>query len=176
MTFLVSMARRHQRWIRHLFRLDMPCPTTYARTRNDEYTPELMSTPMKFTTSALFATLAFTIAGCGNPHAPYEKTGRSQPVEDIFNPALTLDNGQTYRTRGYIELFQPNYFVLVKATDGRDLSDDFDGASSAARAAIEGFDCANGTEIKPGSSYAASQQQWLIVVDCQSGGRSLTGS
>ena len=118
---------------------------------------------MKFTTSALFTALAFAVAGCNNLHAPYEKIGRSRAVQDIFNPSLTLNDGQTYSTRGYIELFQPNYFVLVKAPDGRDLGDDFDGASRAARTAIEAFDCANGTSIKPGSRFAPSQQQWLVL-------------
>lgn len=123
----------------------------------------------------LFAIPFLALSACIAP-SPYEMKSNSSALSDLTNSAIQASNGQTYSTRGYIEMFAPNYFVIVGAPDNRPLVDDFQGASSAASAAVRRFDCANGTELKDGSRYSDASNEWLIVVDCRSGGRRLTGS
>lgn len=123
----------------------------------------------------LFAIPFLALSACMAP-SPYEMKSNSSALSDLTNSAIQASNGQTYSTRGYIEMFAPNYFVIVGAPDNRPLVDDFQGASSAASAAVRRFDCANGTELKDGSRYSDASNEWLIVVDCRSGGRRLTGS
>lgn len=123
----------------------------------------------------LFAIPFLALSACMAP-SPYEMKSNSSVLSDLTNSAIQASNGQTYSTRGYIEMFAPNYFVIVGAPDNRPLVDDFQGASSAASAAVRRFDCANGSELKDGSRYSDASNEWLIVVDCRSGGRRLTGS
>lgn len=73
-------------------------------------------------------------------------------------------------------MFQPNYFVIVGAPDGRSLKDDYNGAGLAASEVVKKFDCQAGTEFKQGSQYSQQGNKWLIVVDCSTGGRKLTGT
>ena len=110
---------------------------------------------------------ALFLAGCMSS-APYVENGGSTPVSQL-KQTVTLDNGQTFRTHGFVEVFEPNYFVLVSAPDDRDLSKSRDSASAAARKAVENFDCSSGTTVKTGRKYSAEANQWLIIVDCRSG-------
>lgn len=107
--------------------------------------------------------------------SPYEKKSNSRPHAELTHRAIQASNGQIYNTKGYIEMFAPNYFVIVGAPDDRSLAHDFNGASLAASAAVRRFDCAKGTELKPGSRYSKDANEWLVVIDCLQGGRSLTG-
>lgn len=118
---------------------------------------------------------AFGLSAC-MATSPYEQKSNSRPDSRLANTAIQASNGQTYSTKGFIEMFAPNYFVIVGAPDGRSLASDFDGASLAASSAVQQFDCAGGTELKNGSRYSDSANEWLVVVDCSAGGRSLTGS
>ena len=106
--------------------------------------------------------------------SPYEKKSNSRPHAKLNHRAIQVGNGQIYSTKGYIEMFAPNYFVIVGAPDDRSLAHDFNGASLAASAAVRRFDCAKGTELKPGSRYSKDANEWLVVIDCLQGGRSLT--
>ncbi|WP_299083239.1 hypothetical protein [uncultured Ruegeria sp.] len=117
----------------------------------------------------------FALSACIST-SPYEQKSNSQPHAELTNSSIQAANGQTYSTQGYIELFAPNYFVIVGATDNRSLANDFEGAGLAASAAVRKFDCADGTELKEGSRYSEAANEWLVVIDCRSGGRSLTGS
>ncbi len=108
--------------------------------------------------------------------SPYQENSRSRVNSDLNNAAIQAPNGQTYSTSGYIEMFAPNYFVIVGAPDNRSLANDFEGARLAASMAVRRFDCSNGTELKEGSRYSEAANEWLVVLDCRGGGRRLTGS
>ncbi len=124
--------------------------------------------------SALCGILALT--GCVSTTTPYVENSASRSVPELTNQLLTIENGQSYGTNGFIEMFRPNYFVLVSAPDGRDLSGDFKGAAMAASLAVRKFDCKRGTQVNEGSKYSAEANRWLIVTDCRGSGRALTGS
>lgn len=124
---------------------------------------------------SLFLLPLFALSAC-MAASPYEQKSNSRPQAELTNNSIQASNGQAYSTRGYIEMFAPNYFVVVGAPDQRSLADDIDGARLAASAAVRRFDCPNGTEFKDGSRYSEQANEWLIVTDCRSGGRSLTGS
>lgn len=118
---------------------------------------------------------ALTACVSNMSEAPYQLKSNSQKHPDLTNRSIQASNGQLYSTEGYIEMFSPNYFVVVGAPDNRSLDGDFEGASLAATAAVRKFDCANGTEIKHKNRYSEVANQWLVVIDCHSGGRSVTG-
>ncbi len=107
------------------------------------------------------------LAGCEGTVAPYEKNGGSSAVPQL-KQTLTLDSGQTFKTQGFIEVFEPNYYVLVSAPDGRDLRQSRASATDAAKTAVEAFDCETGTSVKSGRKYSAEANQWLIVIGCSS--------
>ena len=113
--------------------------------------------------------VALALTGCGAPVAPYVKTGGSNAVPQL-EQTVTVANGQAFKTMGFIEVFEPDYFVLVSAPDGRDLAQARRRAIEAAKTAVEKFDCAGGTNIKSGSKYSEDANQWLVVVRCASGG------
>jgi len=121
------------------------------------------------------ATAALALAACV-PASPYQEQPNSRPVGELRQTDFVASNGQTYSSSGYIEMFEPNYYVIIGAPDGRPLAGDFDGAALAASQAVRRFDCSNGTELRPGSQFSEAANQWLVVVDCRGSGRSLTGS
>lgn len=108
--------------------------------------------------------------------SPYEIKRNSQPEENLSHQAFQTSTGAKYKLKGYVEMFAPNYFVIVGADDGRSLADDFDGSKRAASEAVRRFDCKGGTELKDGSRYSEAANEWLIVVDCKAAGRKLTGT
>lgn len=116
----------------------------------------------------LFTLLSSALLGCisTKSSAPYKQNNASMAVAELDNAALSVEGYGVYETSGFIETFKPNYFVIVGVADEKDLSADAEGASTAARQAVEKFDCANGTEVKAEPKYATDANQWLVVVDC----------
>lgn len=109
-------------------------------------------------------------------NSPYQRKSNSSPVERLSISSFTASDGKSYSANGYIEMFQPNYFVIVGAPDARSLQNDIKGASLAASEVVKRFDCQKGTEVRQGSHYSQSANKWLIVIDCATGGRKLTGT
>ena len=106
--------------------------------------------------------------------SPYEMKDNSQLEEHLSHRAFQTSTGEKYQLKGYVEMFAPNYFVVVGADDGRTLAADIEGAKRAASEAVQRFDCKNGTEFKKGSRYSEASNEWLIVLDCKAAGRKLT--
>ncbi len=123
---------------------------------------------MKFRKTRL-ALVAFALAGCSASVEPYVKTGGSSKVSQL-EQTVTVTGGQVFKTMGFVEVFEPDYHVLVSAPDGRNLAQSRRRATEAAKVAVEGFDCIRGTTVRSGSRYSEEANQWLVVVRCARGG------
>ena len=118
--------------------------------------------------------MAFLLSACTHG-VPYEPKHSSRIHKLLTHASFLASNGNTYSTRGFIELFAPNYYVLVGSPRNKTLVGDFEGARLAAQEVVETFDCEKGSIVKSGSMFSYATNEWLIVVDCDGRPRSLSG-